>query len=369
VFGQSYQAAGGQTSNLGVIMGSSASKEKGESSARHYLDESDHWSGDCPCVSYAEALPFPKRALYNMHAEPISTLLSSLPPEELAIGPLDTLHPTMPYELEYHHLDTVLNDMKGTYYIADRRSSVCFVPELSDTSTAQFYENGPTYTWSSEVYFEAPRRPPFPRARAPNWGEYLEKITVLDCGAFLQKQEITCTISKDSNCQSLEFALCPHSIFKMGKPRFRNFIQLTRVRSLLEHIRPSKDGFRPGMWSSGNGSYICLSRCKYCPTDHEQVLQVVDGQLRIRITSYKVLTQGRQEVHPKWQSQLTGRSVWSPRDSYDGFHEVFGRVWRIAEALGRPNLYATTHRSYRRTHEFNVNKHTKRRNLTDVGTF
>ncbi|KAF7521831.1 hypothetical protein G7054_g12336 [Neopestalotiopsis clavispora] len=138
-------------------MGSSASKEKGESSARHYLDESDHWSGDCPCVSYASELPFPKRALYNMHAEPISTLLSSLPPEELAIGPLDTLHPTMPYELEFHHLDTVLNDMKGTYYIADHRSSVCFVPELSDTCTAQFYENGLSFdSRESEACWNTP---------------------------------------------------------------------------------------------------------------------------------------------------------------------------------------------------------------------
>ncbi|ETS73766.1 hypothetical protein PFICI_14712 [Pestalotiopsis fici W106-1] len=259
--------------------------------------------------SIIQGTALPKEALETpdtyTKTEPL--FFSSLPFDPLSVNTLTPIHPSMPYHLAFYHLDCIRRQL-------DVNVPIAFIPELSCSGIAHFYNNGPEYAWSSEVYFEN--------------------------GSFLQKQEISYVVEKGFNIKDIEFTECPHITFTVGRP---SFVEQDGWQVAKSTIRSTVNG-QPycRSWTSIDGRSSKMSRCLVCHSDHEQILEVIGRQLHVRNTCYRDLGFGTDRCQPKWTALLTGMGILQQRN-YLGHDQVFGRVWRTAKRLGRPNLHVVIH--------------------------
>ena len=71
-----------------------------------------------------------------------------------------------------------------------------------------------------------------------------------------------------------------------------------------------------------------------------------------RLTCYRDLGSGTDRNQDEWVALSTGEVNVPWRDTFD-FKEVYGRVWRTAKRLGRPNLHVIIPKN---SGEFDVSK-------------
>lgn len=95
------------------------------------------------------------------------------------------LHPTIPYYLSFYHLDSIRR-----LRLASARPDP-HVTELSCHGTSTLYRVGPSYTWSSHIYFDGSK--------------------------FWHKQEIIYNLQVP--CESQKFNVCLHLLLTIGKPK------------------------------------------------------------------------------------------------------------------------------------------------------
>lgn len=151
-----------------------------------------------------------------------------------AIAPI---HPTMPYHLAHYHLNCA-------YQQPDTNIQPAFIPELSCSGIARFSNNGPEYSWSSEIYFYY--------------------------GTFLENQEIDCLIDKGSNYGSIKFTECPHITLDISAPWFQYVDGFLVARTLLRFPRNFRtETFAVKWWNSKMGRFTRVSSCMNCHSDHE----------------------------------------------------------------------------------------------------
>lgn len=244
--------------------------------------------------------------------EPTPPFYTDLPLDCQSIDTLAPMHPTMPYHLAFYHLHCIREQLDPSVKIA-------FIPELSCGGISQFSPNGPKYKWSSEIYFEN--------------------------GTFLQKQEIDYLINEDSYCPSLRFTGCPHINFRILAPRFKEVDGFLVARTLLLFTPiGGREVFGIKWWTSKLGRFARMNPCAICLSDHEYILEVIGRQLRIRITYYRDLGNATERSLPKWVGLLTGEGLVVRH--YVTF-DLYARVWKAAQQLGRPNLHVVTHQSKR----------------------
>ena len=238
--------------------------------------------------------------------EPPSTLHTELPFDSLSAGTLAPLHPTMPYHLAFYHLDCIRRQLDPTVKVA-------LVSELSCSGTSSFYQGGPKYTWSSDVYF--------------------------DKGTFLQKQEISYAFGRESNRQKITLTGCPHSSITINRLWFKDNNGFLEAKSWLS-IRPYlRDEYDWGeWWSTKEGRHARISVCRICHSDAESTLELLGHEIHVRYTCYRDLGPATDRSIPKWTSLYMGSTTaYIQRNKYE--YDLYARVWRTAKKLGRPNLY------------------------------
>ncbi|KAH6644996.1 hypothetical protein BKA67DRAFT_541986 [Truncatella angustata] len=239
------------------------------------------------------------------------------PFDSLSVDTVAPIHPTMPYHLAFYHLDCVRQKL-------DRDVQTAFIPELSCGGTSSFYHSGPKYTWSSEIYFQN--------------------------GTFLQKQEICCIIDEISACGTIKFTECPHITFKVRPLWLTDDDGFFVARAWLSFPPINgRETFGFKWWTSKTGRFARMSMCGVCQSDHEQTLELVGRQLHLRNTCYRDLGPATDRSIPRWISLLTGEGSMNRTRRFD----LYARVWKTAQQLGRPNLHVIHHKS--RNGEFVVN--------------
>ncbi|KAI1177004.1 hypothetical protein F4777DRAFT_597012 [Nemania sp. FL0916] len=240
-------------------------------------------------------------------AEPLPPFCSELPFDSQSVDTLAPSHPSMPYHLAIYHLDCVRRQLQPEVEVA-------FIPELSCSGTSCFYPNGPSYTWSSEIYFQT--------------------------GTFLQKQELHYIVHKSFSCRTLTFSLCPHVPLKITGPWFTEDNGFLTARALLRYPRKRfEEDYNFKLWTSKMGRFARMSMCNTCHADGETTLELVGQQLHIRYTCYRDLGSATDRSTPQWRSLLTGQGVINRHMSF----ALCKRVWQTAQQLGRPNLHLVPH--------------------------
>lgn len=210
----------------------------------------------------------------------------------------------MPYHLAFYHLDCIRRQL-------DPHVKVALVSKLSCSGTSSFYQGGAEYTWSSDVYFEN--------------------------GIFLQKQELSYVYSRESNRQTIKLTGCPHSSITINKPWFKDndgFLEAKAFLSIKPPLREYSLGF---WWSTKNGRYARITVCRICHSDAESTLELLGHEIHVRFTCYRNLGPATDRSIPKWASLLGGRGICNRLKEYN--YDLYTRVWRTAEKLGRPNLH------------------------------
>lgn len=258
----------------------------------------------------------------TIDSKPQCLFYSSLPFDPVSVNTIKPIHATMPHHLAFYHLHCIRRQLNP-------KVSIAFIAELSCNGTARFYEHGPEYTWSSEVYF--------------------------DSGIFLQKQEISYVLEPGPDIEGIDFSECPHRSFKVGKlSSFEKNGWMEAKCGLRFHPFYWVDDIRDKEWNSKDGRFTSMGMCLRCHSDHEKVMEVVGCQLHIRLTCYRDLGSGTDRNQDKWTAISTGQveTVWRRDLKY---RKVYGRVWRTAKRLGRPNLHVTIHKKEEEK-EFDVSK-------------
>lgn len=253
--------------------------------------------------------------------KPQSLFFSSLPFDPVSVNTIQPIHKSVSHHLAFYHLHCIRRQLNP-------KVSSAFIPELSCNGTAHFYEHGPEFAWSSEIYF--------------------------DRGTFLQKQEISCVLEPGPDIEDINFSECPHRFFKVGNLSSIEKNGWMGAKCTLRFYPYSwLDQIEDRQWKSKDGRFTSMGMCLLCHSDHEKVMEVVGCQLHIRLTCYRDLGSGTDRNQEEWTAVSTGQveTPWRRRLEYK---EVYGRVWRTAKRLGRPNLHVTIHK--REGEEFDVSK-------------
>ncbi|KAK8024136.1 hypothetical protein PG993_012202 [Apiospora rasikravindrae] len=248
--------------------------------------------------------------------------LSGLPFDVASILTLDPMHPAMPYGLAFYHLNYARRQLKPT-------NSVAFVPELSCSSRSRFGPRGPSFDWTSEVYYNS--------------------------GSFFQRQEIRCILDEGRNqYPPLEICFCHHQ-----QACFSDWT----LENKDGHLAASaKISFAPGRynhdrgytWRNDRGANLAdLHICTCCHCDFEYNVEVVGRQVNVRFACYKDLGAATDRFEPKWRCHLTDKGLSITRDSpwrawtgeipcrSDSLrdYELYRYIWQTAKKLNRPNLH------------------------------
>ncbi|KAI4595115.1 hypothetical protein KJ359_007090 [Pestalotiopsis sp. 9143b] len=214
-------------------------------------------------------------------------------------------YPYMPYYLAFYHLDCARRNL-------DPKTKVALISELSCSGKACFRKGGPEYTWSSDIY--------------------------VNNGTFLQKQDIHCMLDDASEYKFLPFVGCPHNLFAVRRLSFNDGEGSPAAKACLDFSPlPDYKSVETTDWDSQQGRFVRLQLCGSCHSDLEQILEVIDNKLHIRVTSYRDLGSGKDPSQPTWAGHLS----MSGSRRYDD--HVYGRVWRTAKELERPNLQPVIH--------------------------
>ncbi|KAF7541458.1 hypothetical protein G7054_g639 [Neopestalotiopsis clavispora] len=256
----------------------------------------------------------------TIYSKPQSLFFSSLPFDPVSVNTIQPIHASVPHHLAFYHLHCIRRQLNP-------KVSIAFIPELSCNGTARFYEHGPEFAWSSEVYF--------------------------DSGRFLQKQEISCVLEPGPDIEDIKFSECPHRFFKVVKLSSfekNGWMEANCKLRYFPYYWLNRIDNR--QWNSKDGRFTAMSMCSLCHSDHEKVMEVVGCQLHIRLTCYRDLGSGTDRNQDEWVALSTGEVNVPWRDTFD-FKEVYGRVWRTAKRLGRPNLHVIIPKN---SGEFDVSK-------------
>lgn len=248
--------------------------------------------------------------------------------------PLVPLHTTMPYHLPFYHLQCARRWLSPK----PNNTEPAFVPELSCRGTSSFSENNLEkrlpYNWSSEVYFEK--------------------------GEFLQKQELECTVDiHHKRWPDISANVCRHVSMRFEHIKIGKDAGGLVVASMDVTFQPQHEAYFPNPfpWSSKYGVNLAdLFICGRCYSDLEYNAELVEDQLQIRFTCYRVLGAASERFLPTWTALLkpiaykelvlrgTGYSnVGGWKDDSPGCYLVHGRVWKAAKRLNRPGLHLVTY--------------------------
>lgn len=257
---------------------------------------------------------------------------TKLPFDSGSFTPLVPLHSTMPYHLAFYHLECARRRLN----LKSAGVKAAFVPELSCRGTSSFSEDvlekQLPYNWSSEVYFEK--------------------------GEFLQKQELECTAdTRRRDWPTISVSVCRHKSMGFQKIRIDRDAGGLAIASLDVTFQPRDELYNPPYsWSSTDGINIAdFSLCGRCYSDLEFNAELIDDQLRVRFTCYRVLGAATERFLPAWAALLEPPArrhplIRNPGHYHGGWrvdspdtYQVYRRVWKAAMSLDRPGLHFITY--------------------------
>lgn len=217
--------------------------------------------------------------------------------EAQSFANITPLHPTMPYYLSYYHLDFIRRKRLAS------REQDPHVPELSCYGTSNFYRGGPSYTWSSDIYFDKHK--------------------------FWQKQEIVYSLY--APCEFLKFTMCPHLSFELKRPKVVSNKGRVLWRCRLR-LRPPAPLYFHGYskrWRSETGHHAKLDGCPVCLNDAESNMEAIGNALRVRYTLYRDLGHGTERFTQNWNSLLTGKVPYENLPNLPTRFDTYSRVSKI----------------------------------------